>query len=194
MGWLYAAEAAGGGGGAAPGGYWQLILILAGIGFLGLFARWRKARRPPPIDTKAFRERDREPNRYRDAADRAIVELLETSRSLNAQVDTKIRVLNTLIKEAETHTARLEKLLAEARGEAAGPAPGGEKAASARRRPDAPGRTRAAAAGRTELQERILLLSKEGKSLAEIARATNLSTTEVKFALANMDSTEETHG
>ncbi len=194
MDWAIAAEAAGGGGGAASGGYWQLILILAGIGFLGLFARWRKAKAPPPVDTKVFRDRDQDPNRYRDAADRAIVELLETSRSLNAQVDTKIRVLNTLIKEAETQTARLEKLLAEARGETADKGTG-EAAASQRRRTGVSGRGGAASpAGRTELQERIFVLRREGKSLPEIARATNLSTTEVRFALETMNMSEEAHG
>lgn len=190
MGWLWAAEA---GSASEGGGYWQLIMILAGIGFLGLFARWRKAKTPPPLDTKALRERDQHPNRYRDAADRAIVELLETSQSLNAQVDTKIRLLNRLVKEAEEHEARLEKLLAEAKGARPAAEAGGEKAPDSQR--GAVSQRSAVPIGRTELQERILLLKNEGKSLAEIARATNLSTTEVRFALESMGALgEEAHG
>ncbi|MCL2000621.1 MAG: hypothetical protein FWG74_04230 [Planctomycetes bacterium] len=190
MDWLRAAEAVGSGGGSdASGGYWQLVMILAGIGFLGLFARWRKLRTPPQPSSKTFRERELDPNRYRDAADRAIVELLETSRSLNAQVDTKIRVLNTLIKEAEILIAELKKLLAEARGEIAEPT--GKKADSGRRSPASSWRTQRSPGGRTELQEQLLLLRKEGKSMTEIARATSLSITEVEFALQNMGAAEE---
>lgn len=195
MDWLAAAEA----GKAAEGGtngYWQLALILGAIGFVGLFARWRKSRQPPPLPSaRELRERDADPDRFRTAADRAIVEILETSRSLNAQVDTKIRVLNRLVKEAEDLTGRLEKLLAEARecsGETPGDGTAGKRPTriSDRRETVAP-----AANARTELQERIRLLRNDGKSLVEIARATNLSITEVKFAIGSMNgNTEETHG
>lgn len=172
------------------GGYWQLALILAAIGFLGLFSRWRKMRKPVVIPAKELRERDENPNRYRDTADRAIVELLETSRVLNAQVDTKIRVLNRLVKEAEENCSRLEKLLAEARSELERPAgeraagrgadPAGEKAGAAEAKKE-----EAAPASEpeflSELHERIYRLKVEGRSVAEIARTTNLSTTEVEF-------------
>lgn len=174
MDFAWAAEAAGKNEG---GGFWQLALVLAGIGFLGVFARWRKARTPKPETGREIRERDREPQRYRDAADNAVVELLETSRTLNAQVDTKIRILNRLVKEAEENAVRLEKLLAEAKGVEA---PGRELEAPLAVEPAAP------VSGRTELQDRLLRLRRDGKTLAEIARTTNLSITEVKFALESM--------
>lgn len=177
------------------GGYWQLALVLAGIGFLGLFARWRKARTPVMPSAQEMRERDEEPNRYRNAADKAVVELLETSRVLNAQVDTKIRILNRLVKDAEEHTAKLEALLAEAKAlqsDGLQPAPRG-------RNPDAqPAETsRASARGAaakaeperkfmSDLHERIHRLRSEGKSVAEIAKATNLSTTEVEFIVKTL--------
>lgn len=168
------------------GGYWQLALILGAIGFLGLFARWRKSRMPVVNTARELRERDEDPNRYRDTADRAIVELLETSRVLNAQVDTKIRVLNRLVKEAEENCSRLEKLLAEARGELERPA---AKRISSRGEAPAPEAAAAAEDEDTvaeprflsELHERIYRLKVEGRSVAEIAKTTNLSTTEVEF-------------
>ncbi|MDR3078245.1 MAG: hypothetical protein LBV15_05745 [Planctomycetota bacterium] len=173
---------------SVSGGYWQLAMILAAIGLLGLYSRWRRARTPPPVTLAQLRKIDEDPDRYRAPADKAIVELLETSRSLNAQVDTKIRVLNRLVKEAEEQAGRLEKLLAESRG--AAPAPVGGSAASGAEPPGGRiGVRPEAGAGRsrlTELQERIRRLHSEGRSLAEIARATALSTTEVGFALDNL--------
>ena len=179
---------------AFSGGYWQLAMILAGIGVLGLYSRWRRSRAAPPVTLEQLRRVDEDPNRYREPADRAIVELLETSRSLNAQVDTKIRVLNRLVKDAEEQAGRLEKLLAESRGAApaaGAPAVNETDASGAGVRPD-PGGSRPRL---TELQERMLRLHSEGRSLAEIARATALSTIEVGFALDNMrDSPEVADG
>ncbi len=186
MDFTWAAETAGTAA-ADGGGYWHLALILAAIGFLGLFARWRRARMPVIPTARELRERDAEPNRYRDAADKAIVELLETSRVLNAQVDTKIRVLNRLVKDAEEQCARLETLLAEARGTAsAAPAGSGGAAEGGGSGSDAGAGAegRADAAGPkflSELHERVHRLSVEGMGIAEIAKATNLSTTEVEF-------------
>lgn len=175
---VWAAEAAAEGGG---GGYWQLAMILAAIGFLGLFSRWRKSRVTPVQSSREFRDRDETPNRYRDAADRAIVELLETSQTLNAQVDTKIRILNRLVKEAENNCARLEKLLAAANDLHEGSQPDRLAAAGARSPAEKP-----APAGPkflSELHERIYRMKEEGRSAAEIAKATNLSTTEVEFVV-----------
>lgn len=189
MNWAMAAEQAAGGG---ESGYWQLALILAAIGFLGLFARWRKMRTPPLPTTKELRERDDNPNRYRDAADRAIVELLETSRSLNAQVDTKIRMLNRLVKEAEDNCARLENLLSRARsvpfdGETRLLAPEAHNIQPKALRTEKPRETEKADKKEpkflSDLHERIYRLQQAKKSVPEIARATNLSTTEVEFFL-----------
>jgi hypothetical protein len=183
----YASAADAAAAGRETGGYWQLALILAAIGFLGLFARWRKARQPPVVTAKEMRARDDNPNRYRDAADRAIVELLETSRSLSAEVDTKIRVLNRLVKDAGDCCRRLETLIAEA-----GAIRGCEvPAAAPDRTPDA-----AEAVARedaasppprpkflSDLHERIYRLRLAGRGVAEIAKATSLSTTEVEFII-----------
>ncbi len=181
----WAAEAAGNAGGAG-GGYWQLALIVAAIGFLGLFARWRKARQPVLPTAKELRARDEDPNRYRSAADKALVELLETSRELNARVDTKIRVLNRLVKEADERIAALEALLAGAKAARNGGAlPPPETPPAPAPAPETPG------AGQTflsDLHERIHRLRQEGRNTREIAKATNLSTTEVEFIVKTLSS------
>ncbi|MDR0363119.1 MAG: hypothetical protein LBJ46_10620 [Planctomycetota bacterium] len=188
----------------ATGGYLQLAAILAAIGLLGLFARWRKARQRPPLDVKAFRERDAEPDKYRDAADRALVELIETGREINARVDNKIRMLNRLVRDAERCIARLEKLLALADGDAAAPAalPGHpdragktgetgktEKTGQPSERPIFPESEDAGGSSRfrSTLQARVVALREEGKSSAEIAAATGLSMIEIQLALDHAD-------
>lgn len=181
---LQAAEAGAKNGGS---GYWQLALVLLAIGMLSLLARWRKAKAPPPAPSaRELRERDHDPDRYRSAADKAIVEMLEMSRTLNAQVDTKIRMLNRLVKDAEEKSARLERLLARA-GVAIedGKPPEREAPPSGEPAPSASGRLAKAQSGAfvSDLQERIFMLHDEGKTVAEIAKATNLSTTEVRFAI-----------
>ncbi len=158
-------------------GPWQLALIFMAIVLLGLFARWRRSRMPPLVPARELRARDGDPNRYRDAADRALVELLETGRALNAQADTKLRTLNRLVKDAEAAAARLESLLAES------------AAAAAAAAPPAPPEPSAAASARSfvsDLHERIHRLKREGRSSVEIAKATNLSTTEVEFIVKTL--------
>lgn len=170
------------------GGYWQLALILAAIGFLGLFARWRKARMPQIPTTKELRARDAHADRYREAADKALVDLLETSRVLNAQVDAKIRVLNRLVKDAEERAAKLESLLSAARAaEENGvsfpdSAVSGEEFSAGGRNTGESART-----FMSDLHERIHRLKTEGRDSAEIAKATNLSTTEVEFIVRTLN-------
>ncbi len=175
------------------GGYWQLALILAAIGLLGLISRWRKANAPVVETAREIRSRDENPNRYRDAADRAIVELLETSRTLNAEVDTKIRVLNRLVREAEEQSARLERLVAvaEKREAASGPVAAEHEDTvfiPPEPRPPAPAGDAADAKPTfmSDLHERVYMLHRDGKNVQEIAKATNLSTTEVGFIVHNL--------
>lgn len=195
MEYLWAAEAATKAGG--NGGYWHLAMVLAGIGLLALFARFRRTRAgPPPPTAKEMRERDKEPDRYRSLADQAMVSMLETASNLTAEVNTKARVLNRLIKEAEIQADRLEKVLAEIRELQAA----SESQADAESAPSAAttaasasgeggggrGRTDAGMGRRSDLLERIAFLQAEGKTPAEIAKATNLSTTEIAFAVKSM--------
>ncbi len=48
--------------------------------------------------------------KVKNSADRILVELVETSREISARMDTKIRILNTLVKDAERAIVRLEEL------------------------------------------------------------------------------------
>jgi len=126
----------------------------------------------------------------RRAADQALVDLLETSREISAQIDTKIRILNALVKEADAEARRLEALLGRGKDEslstsaaAGGPAAAagteGAKEGGGGEAP-VPGESRR---GRRDLHERIALLQGQGRSAAEIARAMRLSLQEVNMVL-----------
>lgn len=186
-----AAEPASSGG---SNGYLNLALILGAIGALGLFSRWRKSKRPPVPTLKELREREVNAGAYRDAADKALVDLIETGREINAQVDTKIRFLNKLVKDAETQIRRLEEILAKANGKESQPPPQeavpppAAARGSTRVSRESAGKTAGdASLPRTELHERIAALRAEGKNHAEIARAANLSLVEVQLALSQID-------
>ncbi len=177
MDFAFAAEAASQTGGTD--GYWKLALILAAIGILGLLSRWRKARVPPRTTAKEMRSRDEHPERYRNAADRALVELVEVGREINAQVDTKIRFLNRLIKEADDRIAKLEKLSARAEQPV--------ETHDAVRQESAAKTVRTSGSRRffSELQARVVDLHDSGRSVADIGKATGLSTVEIELALQN---------
>lgn len=187
MDFVRAAEAAVESGGGSDG-YWRLGLILAAIAMLGLYGRWRKARQPPLVEAKELRERDKNPNRYREPADRALVELVEAGREINAQVDTKVRFLNRLIKDADNRIARLEKLIADADGRGAGDAGSRPKTDPAAEKVPETGGPSASRRFRSGLQARIVELRDEGKSVSDIARATGLSTLEIQLAIDHADS------
>ncbi len=187
MGFAFAAEAAQNSGGD---GYWQLAMMVAAIGLLGLFARYRRARAAanPPVNAKEMRERAADPDRYRSASDQALAALLETASQLTAEVNTKARVLNSLIKQAEEKSARLEELLNRAeQAVAVGLPEGAVSIPSSEGGAAGSGRfTAAEPVFPSGLHERISLLAAEGKTVAEIAKATNLSIIEVRFALQSM--------
>lgn len=165
-------------------GYWKLALILAAIGILGLLSRWRKARVPPQVPAKEMRARDQHPERYRDVADRALVELVEVGREINAQVDTKIRFLNRLIKEADDRIGKLEKLSAQIEMPADAPA-------AMRQEPAAKAaRTSGSRRFFSELQARVVDLHDSGRSVTDISKATGLSTVEIELALQNAKNSE----
>jgi hypothetical protein len=182
MDFVFAAEAVGQAGGTD--GYWKLALILAAIGILGLLSRWRKARVPPQAPAKEMRSRDQHPERYRDAADRALVELVEVGREINAQVDTKIRFLNRLIKEADDRISKLEKLSAQVESIAETPGVVRQEQTAKAARPSGSRRFF------SELQARVVDLHDSGRSVTDISKATGLSTVEIELALQNARNSE----
>lgn len=96
----------------------------SGLAYLGMFAvvivlaivvpyLIKRTRQSVKAEFKPVREQWRErenATKMKNAADRVLVELVETSREISARMDTKIRILNTLIRDAERHIRRLEEL------------------------------------------------------------------------------------
>ena len=156
-------------------GDWLLALTIA-LALFFIFRLWPRRRLAP---SEPAGEADAA-MRIRQAADKALVELAEVGREVSGRIDTKVRILNRLTKEAEAQIKRLEQLL-QAAGRAVPPAGEEAKSSSA----SAP---RAAAVDDThgaarELHERVLQLSREGKTPAEIARLTRLAIQEIDLVL-----------
>ena len=113
-----------------------------------------------------------------EAADRLAVDLEETARSVSALLDTKIRTLDKLVRDADERIARLEKALGQTPAESAGP-----HGASAP--PPAPGD-----APRAPLDEplahhaQIYGLADQGLSVQEIAEKTGYQRGEVELVLS----------
>lgn len=100
----------------------ETILLLFGVVvFVVLAPRLiRKGRPRPGAAAEASPPMDRHaPSsiRVRETVDRALVELVDTSREISAQIDNRIRMLNKLVKDADEERNRLETLLAEIRAE-----------------------------------------------------------------------------
>ncbi|MFH0911061.1 MAG: hypothetical protein V1918_06125 [Planctomycetota bacterium] len=91
-----------------------LAIILVVIAFTVIFPyilyrtrrRTREGTTPVRKQWGAFEQA----SEARRGADRILVELVETSREISGRMDTKIRVLNTLLRDAERCIARLEEL------------------------------------------------------------------------------------
>lgn len=95
--------------------YAPILTVILGMaiafGIQRVMKRKREAQRP--ADPKPVREQWEERNQQMDAqrsADAILVELVETSREISARMDSKIRILNTLIRNAERCIERMEEL------------------------------------------------------------------------------------
>ncbi|MDR0867334.1 MAG: hypothetical protein LBP75_02525 [Planctomycetota bacterium] len=100
---------------AATGFDWRFGLVCLGIVML-MFVLPRLTRR----NFNARRQREKKIQREMDdalavksGADRIMLDLAEASREINAQIDTKIRMLNRLIREAEEVSQKLERAAGE---------------------------------------------------------------------------------
>jgi len=155
-------------------GDWLLALTIA----LALFFVFRLWSRRRPVPSEPAGEADAA-MRIRQAADKALIELAEVGREVSGRIDTKVRILNRLTKEAEAQIKRLEQLL-QAAGREVPPA-GEEAKSSSASVPRAAGDDIHSAA--RKLHERVLQLSREGKTPAEIARLTRLAIQEIDLVL-----------
>jgi hypothetical protein len=192
--------------GAISGTHLLLILAIAAIAVAApyLTRLAREKRRDPPSGGASHAEEWPSRERIRRTADKALVDLVETGREISAQIDTRIRILNKLVRDADAAAERLERLQrgesaqsapvraappeaeAEKSGEA-GPPRGAEPApppgAELRTAAATPAPLAASPASRSALHERVAALAAEGRSAEAIARDLRLSTSEVRLAL-----------
>ena len=146
---------------------WLVGLFLAGAAIVIYAMQRQKARaktaEPAPRPSSAAEELHR-------SMERLLVELQDTSREINATLDTKMIVLNKLIEDADRKIAEL-KSLQEAR----------------EKRPAAPARAEEPlteeARKRRDLEREICRLADEGQTELEIARRTNTPRGEVELVL-----------
>ena len=90
----------------------MVVVVLLAIMAPRMILRSRKSR--PNADLAELRRRMDKAEHGSGAqqrANQALTDLLEASREINAQIDTKIRVLNKLVKDADNEARRLGKLL-----------------------------------------------------------------------------------
>ena len=168
MDWVWAAEAGGGSGGVDPSsGVWRLVWVALGIMVIVFVTRRQKRLSEQRAAARTSRLLADDGENARRAADQALVSLADMSREINAQIDTKIRFLNRLVKEADERIDRLEALV----------------------RSDRPAEAAPSSASSTGLHARVRELRDAGKSPAEIARATGLSLLEVSVALRQLEGT-----
>ncbi len=169
------------------------LVVVVLIAVLGpVVARRKRLQAPGLQDVRRMEDE----LRGKRMTEEALVKLVETSREISAQIDTKIRVLNKLVKDADDRSRRLEQILGlmvpapdgSTRPEtvltessASTPA-GGEEAGEVASPADRKDRTES---GRwvSDLHRRIMALHEEGRSPSDIAREMRLSVQEVNLVL-----------
>lgn len=161
--------------------------VIAGLTLIILVSlRLRRKNR----DLKGLEARPRSQVRAegsRQALERMAVDLEEVARSISALLDTRIRVLDKLIRDADERVARLRDL----GGEAGGAGPGsGEPAAAAEARPEAG----APAEEKLAHHAHIYGLADQGLSVPEIAERTGYHRGEVELVLSLREATRSEGG
>ena len=137
---------------------WATVMVWAGvIVIIVVMLRLSRVRRRKLEESRGNAAGESPEARLKATMEELSVKLLEMSRSLNAQLDTKMRALGALLTKADETAARLERLLAEKRETPACESP-------------------------TRFDD-IYRLADEGKGAAEIARLKNLQSGEVELIL-----------
>lgn len=167
---------------------WMVAAVGAALWFVATImkARGRTAAPPPRTLDPALSQE------VRDSLDDIFVRLQDYSRETLAKLDTKIRMLNQLVGEAERREKTLRDLLARIPSDAAPASPPPDPAPTpAAGGADAPGRPVPspdfAAAPVAPLpdrrREKVCAMADEGRTLREITLATGLQTGEVEMIL-----------
>ena len=152
-------------------------------------ARSQRQNAPRPREDAGVRD-------VRQTMERLLIELHDVSREMNARLDTKISVLNNLVREADDRIERLEALARQSRPEApdasrgAGPGSSGQRDRDTRPSDTwhggAPDPRTDAPPGRDRPSERyaeIYALADQGLDARQIAEKTGQHTGEVELIL-----------
>ncbi len=169
-----------------PGGALLWIgVFLAGAAVVGMMLK-RHSRKSSLLDgrngTRSLTARGPGPispgeEDLRHSMDRLLVELQETSREINATIDTKTAVLNKLIEDADRRIETLKALKAAEPSAAAAPRPAERPA------PEPAVLETAESRRRREIEREVLRLAAEGRTELEIARETGVPRGEVELLL-----------
>lgn len=192
-----AAAAIGGEGGVSLHSLLFLFVVLFIVTMLLLYpylTRHRRAQGSSPTHHYDPRQQMDDEMAIRRTADQALVDLVETGREISAQIDTKIRILNTLTKDADRQCRRLEKLLGIADNSAdevfitsnLTPDKKNHNAAANDNSPTAMVRkpsSRTSSRRHSDLHTRVAALHDAGHSPDEVARLARISRAEVDIVL-----------
>jgi hypothetical protein len=163
-------------------------ILLAGM-TLFLLVTLRAKRRRREMDELAQRSgREPVPPGTRESVERMLVDLEEVARSISAMLDTRMRTLEKLIRDADQRIARLgsgvgDRTAPPAEGRPSGSDPGGEGTgapAPAGEKPRPGEKAREALAHHAD----IYGLADEGLSVQEIAERTGYQRGEVELVLS----------
>lgn len=167
-------------GALSGGGFnWQMLLLFAGlIVVMIVLARMRKRAAGPPAGAAEGRRPPARPGEglAREAVERLALDLEETARSVSALLDTKIHVLDKMLRDADARIARLEALSGQAAPEATPPPSEPEDAL------EAP--PRSAADETLAHHARVYGLADQGLGIAQIAEETGCQRGEVELILS----------
>jgi len=171
-----------------------LVLVAVALVMWTTMRRAARSRRTGVRPTHA----DREVRDVRQQMERLLVEIHDVSREMNARLDTKISVLNNLVREADERIEQMRALAREARPAASDTLRGGGPGLSGQRdldpsgpetrrdrtpephdRADAPGRCDRPA----ERYAEIYALADQGLDARQIAEKTGQHTGEVELIL-----------
>ncbi|MHC4605450.1 MAG: hypothetical protein ACYTAF_00755 [Planctomycetota bacterium] len=154
-------------------GYTPIIISVLGFVFICLMIS-RMIRKTPASREAGTFGRAHEELRVKDQLDELLLQIQEASRENIARLDTKIRMLNQLIADADQKKKELEALVY-------GDAPPQKEKPPPQEKPRAPERPP------DPLHEKVYSLRDEGKSPAEISAITGRDVGEIELILGLRD-------
>jgi hypothetical protein len=152
-------------------GYNPYLIVGGMVIILFFVVRMRRQQASRPVEMSGASSFKDQP-KARGDAERLAVDLEETARAVSALLDTKIRVLDKLIRDADERIARLERLAGPA-----GPGGGAAQTAGAQPAPEPPEEPLAH-------HQHIFSLADQGLGVQEIAEKSGHPRGEVELVLS----------